>query len=256
MRKDTLTTLLFTCIAGAFGIFFRWLQLLLSFEEDTGLPIHGSVPAVIVPVFCVLVALGLLILTRRLRRYEARTELNVALHCRSFLFTLIGWIAAALSVIGALALFFSAPADRHPELRRVLAILALLSGLCFPGFIYATGKKPNSLSRLFSLVPVIFCCFWLIVSYKDHIANPVVSSYAIEILAISASILAFFFVAGYPCNSPKPLTTFFFCNVSTFLCLMTLVDVHAFGELLIFASMAVMQLTCSVLISMNLRERD
>ena len=253
MRKDTLFTLLFTCIASAFGIFFRWLQLLLSYEADTGLPIRGSAPAVIFPVFCVLVALGLLVLTLRLRRYEAPVVLNEAMHSQSAVVSVLGWAAAALSVIGALLLLFSAGAERFPGLHRFLAVLALLSGLCYPGFLYATGKVTNGLSRLLALVPVIFCCFWLIVSYKNHISNPVISSYAVEILAISASILAFFLVAGYPCNSPKPRMTFFFCNAAAFLCLTSLADPHPLGEALVLAAMAAMQLVYAVLISRNMR---
>lgn len=256
MQKNTLISLVFTIVAGCFGILFRWLHLIAAFEEDTGLPIRGAWQTLAIIALVAVTAAVLFLLTRRFSRCVPLPG-AAGLFSGSVVAPVASWLACALAVFGAVGMFSSASASAYPLLIRILAILALATGLSFPAFAADLRKKRSgSLTCFFSLVPVIFSCFWLIVSYKDHAADPVVSSFAFEILAIAASILGFFYVAGFPCGSPKPMLSFFFCNLGAFLCLVTLADGHTLSETLIFASMAVMQLAFAACVGMNLKPRD
>jgi uncharacterized membrane protein len=226
-----------------------------AFEPETGLAIPGSFTSLVLILLCILTVCGLFIMTRGLRRYKAYPEFPSILRGRSVLSLLLSSIAGVLMLVGAFLIFFSAGSDAFPALERILAILVLGTSLSLPAFVLKTGRKADSLTRFYALMPVITGCFWLIVSYKDSAPDPVIWAYAIEILAISFSVLGFFFVAGFPYGISKPLHAIFFCSTAVFFCIATLVDNHSFAENLIFAAFAIMQFIYSITINRNLKTK-
>ena len=242
MRRLTTITLCFTCTAGAFGVFLRWLQLITAFEPDTGLPIRGARLSIAVSALSLSVAVFLVLVTvlASKKTYTGKTAVNLPVD--SLFFSLVSKFVCVLAIIGAVMLFISADGNSGPGAGRTLAVLAFATGISYPAFISRFRRSSGLFTCILALIPVIFCSYWLIVSYKDHAANPVIWEFAFEILAISASLLSLFFVAGYPCGSPKPFLSFCFCNLSAFLCIVTLADVRPLSLSLTFASLALIEL--------------
>lgn len=241
MQKNTVITLIFTCVAGCFGILFRWLQHMSAFEPDTGLPIEGAWQSYVVTAIIVVTAVVLFFMAR-VRHRPAAAFLHANSKVKSFIFTIIVWIACALIVVGSVSIFLSAEDGENPMLIRILAVLGMASGLSLPAFASGIWQRGSSPFNFFlSIIPVIFCCLWIIVSYKNNAGNPVISAFAVEILALAASTLGFFYVAGFACGIQKPRITFYFCNFAAFLCMVTLADGHTPEQLLIFAGMAIAQ---------------
>ena len=109
---------------------------------------------------------------------------------------------------------------------------------------------------LATTLPIAFCCFWLIVSYRQDAVTSVVWSYAPEILAIACSLLSFYYIAGHAYGRSKPFATIFFCNLGAFLCFVTLPDERLIAQQIMFLGIAGMQLFLSWMLVSGLRRRE
>ena len=106
---------------------------------------------------------------------------------------------------------------------------------------------------LASVLPVAFCCFWLVVSYRQDAATSVVWKYAPEIISLAVTLLAFYYVAGHAYGRPRPFAAIFFCEFGAFCCFVTLPDERLFALQIMFFATAVMQLYVGLLMTVNLR---
>lgn len=250
----TITTL----VLGIFGAFFRWLQLLNAFEADSGLAIPGSATSAALVVYLLAAAavIGVLMFLW-LRRYEKSGDAAVALRTSSVLPTVLCWVLGVVMVLAALSLMFSAGAARTPTLQRVFAALAILAGVSLP-FIY--GRKgetgANPLGSVASLVPVLMSCFWLVFSYKVNSEDPVVWGYAVEVLAIAATTLAFYYVAAYHYGRARPDRAIFTVQLAALLDFTTLADKRSTALTLIFAACALWMLLTQFLLISDLEEKQ
>jgi fluoride ion exporter CrcB/FEX len=77
-------------------------------------------------------------------------------------------------------------------------------------------------------------------------------SYAVEILAIAAALLGFYYMAGYAFGRVKPRSALYFDMLGAFLCIVSLADDGNFGEKLMFAAAASMLLFWAWMIVENL----
>ena len=132
MQKKPLEITCYVAGAGAFGVFFRWLQDQLAFDE-AGLN-ERSVLNLLVPALIVAAALLFhrFVSDMKERRLYAPEDFCQAFYNPGKLFTAARWAAGVLMIAGAALLLMSSEADPHAEMIRVLCLLAALSGLAFP----------------------------------------------------------------------------------------------------------------------------
>ena len=152
------------------------------------------------------------------------------------------------------------------NLKMLAVSTALLGLLAAGGFLGLAGgangsEAPDGSPKqagfcLASTLPIALCCFWLIVSYRQDAVTSVVWSYAPEILAISCSLLAFYYVAGHAYGRARPFATIFFCSLGAFLCFVTLPDERLIAQQIMFVGMAGMQLFLSWMLISGLRRRE
>lgn len=241
---------------GAFSLLLRWMQNLIVFDKETGLAAPGAALSYIVAVFCVVTALAFAVIVMGLRKYKAPREFESAFRGRTVFYPL-GYIAFGfLMVAGATWLFIAAGHSEYPTLFRTLALLAAGSGVAVPVLLNGTKNNLDTGAKcLCSVVPVAQFCFWLIVSYKEHAANPTVWVYAIEILAISAALLGFYFLSGYAFGRARPLPAIYFCGLGGYMCIVVLADSLTMGRQLMFLATAVLLLLTTVVLVENLEEK-
>ena len=98
-----------------------------------------------------------------------------------------------------------------------------------------------------------FCCFWLVVSYRQDAATAVVWRYGPEISAIACSLLAFITWPGTPSAARGPIRPCFFCACGAFLCFTALPDSRLMALQLLLAGSALMQLFFLASLAANLR---
>lgn len=271
MRKLALTLTCTTCVYSAFGIFSRWLQNMTAFEEN-GLYISGSLWGIVLTILCIAAAGTMFGFARYYKKNLGLTcapDPGVAFAGSGLLHKIIYLVIALIMAAGSVMLLITAGDAKAPlgmdfsGLLRILALLGLLTAGGFLGIAGgANGKEtPDGSPRqagfcLAATLPIAFCCFWLIVSYRQDAVTSVVWSYAPEILAIACSLLSFYYVAGHAYGRGKPFATIFFCNFGAFLCFVTLPDERLIAQQIMFFGIAGMQLFLSWMLVSGLRRRE
>ena len=271
MRKLALTLTCTTCVYSAFGIFSRWLQNMTAFEEN-GLYISGSLWGIVLTILCIAAAGTMFGFARYYKKNLGLTcapDPGVAFAGSGLLHKIIYLVIALIMAAGSVMLLITAGDAEAPlgmdfsGLLRILALLGLLTAGGFLGIAGgASGKEtPDGSPRqagfcLATTLPIAFCCFWLIVSYRQAPVTFQVWSYAPEILAIACSLLSFYYVAGHAYGRGKPFATIFFCNFGAFLCFVTLPDERLIAQQIMFFGIAGMQLFLSWMLVSGLRRRE
>lgn len=247
---------LITCVAGIFGAFLRWLQTINAFEEGTGLPIPGAKTSIAMLLYLVLAAVVFLLLTLAcLRRFRMSADGHQAFASSSPAPAVLMKCLSAVTVVASAVLMLGAAGVRYAMLQRVFAAAGIFSGaLCFAGLYSSQGKANNA--PWFTLAPVLFLCVWLIFSYKNNAEDPVVWRFVIEILAISAMVMAHYEYAAFFYGRGKPKAALFFLQLAVFLSITTLSDSRSALVQLLFVVQIATLLLYEFLLTENLEERN
>ena len=245
--------------AGAFGVFFRWMQRQLAIEDGL---VKGSVWNVIVPLSILAVGYVFLRFVDRFKneRCYLPDELEEALVSPGKLYTIVRWAVGILMCVGALAVLATCETDKNAVMLRVVALLAGLSGLSFSLLLSAANRKrvwmgPKVLC-LFSFLPMLLFAVWLILSYKENAINSVIWDYSIEIITLCVGMVSFFRVGGFAFGQPNCWRAMFFAMFGAFLCIMSLADSRNIGLQIILLSAALMLINYNWIMVANLRSRE
>lgn len=261
MRNNALTICCGVCVAGAFGVFTRWMQDLTAFDEH-GLYVRGNIWGAVLLLLCIAAAgamLGAIWYLKNHERLVSPAGFGAA-HAGGGVIRRAAWlIIAAFMAVACFALLLTAGSSQYASLLRVLALLGLLADAGFAGMAAAGGRGEKESSGapplvcLACVLPVAFCCFWLVVSYRQDAATAVVWRYGPEITAIACSLLAFYYLAGHAFGRPRAYTAMFFCACGAFLCFTALPDSRLMALQLLLAGSALMQLFFLASLAANLR---
>ena len=243
--------------AGAFGIFCRWMQDILAYNDD------GLVDASFwnVAVVFLILAAGC-VFYRFLKKRKDALQFLPADFCSAlknegkiFQFARIG--IGLLMVAGAGLLAMKSETDKNASLLLILSVLGALTGVSFP-FLLASANRPAILNRslisFLSFLPILFYCIWLLSCYKENSINPVGWDYFIEILTLIFLINASFRIAGFAFGVTDEWKSMFFSMMSSVLCMMNLADERYLGLQFMFAASALMYLDFNWIILSNLKQ--
>ena len=245
--------------AGAFGVFFRWMQRQLAFEN--GLP-KASFWNLMVPLSILIVGYVFLRFVDRFRneRFYLPDPFAQALANPGKLYAAIRWSVGILMCFGGLLVLATCETDKNAAMLRVTALLAILSGATFPLMLSVPNKEQTRLGPkllcLFSLLPILLFASWLILSYKENANNSVIWDYAIEIITLCLVMVSFFRVAGFAYGQPNVWRAMFFAMFGAFLCIVSLADSRNVGLQVVLLSAALMLILYNWIMVANLRQRD
>ena len=246
MRKQAISISCFVLIAAAFGGFARWIQNQAAFELETGLMIPGNKWSTVAMLVCIVLLLLMANLVRKLwykGYYPAQTYTDIIHGDAAWLRHITRGIAA-LMIAGAVVAFLVAGYELYTSMVRTLCLLAVATAWAFVKLSEEPfAEKPSAMKQmLYVSIPVATYAYWLVVSYRLHAAIPSVWSYAVEIIAISVSLLGMFYFAGYGYDFPKPYLTMGCLMAGAFLSLVGLSDTRNAGQTLMLVAGAAMQL--------------
>ena len=257
MYKKPLEISCYVAGAGAFGVFFRWLQVQLAFDEN-GLN-EKSFFNILVPA---LIVAGALLFRYFVKSMENRRIGTSEDYCRALynpgkIFTALRWVAGLMMVSGAVVLMMTTETDPHVKMIRFLCLLAGLSGLAFPLVLgqanYDTFEH-QGLVRLGTMLPVLMYAVWLVLSYVQNQLNSVAWSYAVELLTLICAMMGFFRAAGFAFHSVKGYAALFWAMMGSMMCIMSLADERYVGMQLILLSSAGMLLLYVWILVRNLEK--
>ncbi len=234
MRNKSLKLCGFTVIMGIFGAFLRWLQIQNVFEAETGLATRNSPWSYALISFVLLFAVLLWLWVRSLRNVDFPSKYP-EVYSKGVPFAPIAaiFIGIIMAVGGVLTLLRSVQTSKTV----FDLVLGLFTFVCATGmatFIGSASKINKKSQGFFGAISIVFyLCFWLIAAYKFSAKDPITWNYAPRLLAIAATLLAFYLIAGFVFNKPRPLASLYLGLFSTFLCIITIADTYPIGEQLI-----------------------
>lgn len=226
MRRNAFFVPAFALLAGIAGFVLRSTQLDTVFDGTTGLAQTDAPITIYLIVVSLAVAVIALIISLILAgRYKAYADYEKAFAPAGLLY-LIGFILLGLIMIVGTILYYKEMRDTGIEpLGAVFALFAAMSGISLIVMARSAYKgKGGGEMLLFSVIPSVFLCIWLIIVYKDHASDPILLNYAYTSLAISAAALSFYYGAGYVYSKSKPGKTIFCYIMTIYFCVLTLAD--------------------------------
>ena len=231
---------------GIFGAFLRWIQVLNISEPDTHLVKLGSPWSYALVIFFLLFTVLLILWIRSFRAMNFPQKFPDVFSRELPIYSIASYAIGAIMALGGVLSILHALSLSGTIFDIVLGFFALVCAISASTFILTANKRENKGSGVAqSVIIIFFLCFWLIAAYKFSASDPVYWNFAPKLLAISATILAFYFIEGFVFNKPKPLLSLFFCQLGTFLCIITLADSYPIGEQLITIAFAMMMLLLS-----------
>ena len=258
MPKKVMEISCYVAGAGAFGVLLRWLQDQLAFNED-GLP-DPSAFHVMLPAFILICAA---VFWRFVKRYDKAgfsvpESFSAAFRNEGRLYAFLRWVIGGLMVVGGIVLLMTSELDKYAGMLRVLSILAILAGVSFTTLTTLANRenaKPDLLC-VFAFVPIFLYAAWLVYCYRANSINSVVWAYVVEVGTVIMAMVAFFRVAGFPFNAPKPRRCLFDIMLAAMLCLLSLADERYMGLHLILFSTALMFLFYNWVLVSNLQKKE
>ena len=241
MRKDALRLMVITVTVSIFGFFFRWVQTLNGFEAETGLPVRGAGSTTLVTVYfllaAVLFAAMAVLYKSRYRLLKTAGALRPATAVPNVLCRIAGVLTALICAV----LLFTAGGGRYPTMQRLFAG----AGLCGGGALYfvCAGGKKYPAGRYAAPVLTLFLCAWLVRSYKFSAEDPVVGHFAVEILSLVFTTLAWYALSAFYYDRAKPARVMFTLELAIFPDIVTLADGHG----ILISALYVLQ--CAALLS-------
>ena len=245
--------------AGAFGVFFRWMQLMLAYNDEE-LP-DASAWNVLVPL---LIAAGAFVFARFLSKMKKEgmylpEDFFSALKNETRLYAVCRWAIGIIMIIGSVLLFATCELDKNVIFLRVLSGFGVLTGISFP-LILSSANKPHvtghSVITLFALLPIIFFAVWLLTCYKQNSINPVTWDYIVELLTLIVTLLAFFRMAGFAYGVADPSKSMFLCMFGGMLCIMSIADSRYLAQQIMLAASALMMIMFNWIMVANLEQRE
>jgi len=257
MQNRSLRLCGLTLILGIFGAFLRWVQTIRVFDPNTGLATPNSIWSYAV-IFIILLSIALIFLrVRSLKKYIFPASYPEVFSRSTSVYTIFAIVIGIVMAVGGLMTIVNAMSVKssYSVFELMLGFFSLLCAICVSAFVLNANKpEKRSSGTLSSTIIVVFLCFWLIAAYKYSASDPVIWHFAPRLLAISATILAFYFIAGFVFGKPKALYSLFFSLLGAFLCILTLADSYPKGEQLIVIAFAAEMLLLSFAQLSNMSE--
>lgn len=220
----------------------RFVQNRTGFEPDTGLPIHGNLPALALPVLLAVSAAALLVLAvRTLPKGPVERSFG-----RQFDLRRDGWLTTALMGTGVMA--FSGAwelagvlggqedviltADGMEIITRstggdlagvLMAAMSVAAGVCLLAGLLMSRRSQEVQPLPLMGVPLCLMAR-LIFVYRVHSVNPVLTDYYLEILSLAVLSLAFYRLSGFAVGAGSPRFLAAYTGMACVLALPLLVD--------------------------------
>ncbi len=231
-------------LVGAACFALRFMQQKTGFEAETGLAVRGNLFALILPI-ALLLAAALFALAVR------KTPFAVLLAKRPFadLFTLEEkTLPKTFAVVGILAMMaagglevFEAVSITRDALSLAAGAFLVVAGACLFLAVKALSAGEES-DGVYLLAAVCCAVVQLVASYRLYAIDPVLQSYYVELLALSAHVLAFYALCGLYYSGRGFGRFLFFTLAALVLTLTSLADRHALSEILVFLGMSAVEL--------------
>lgn len=198
---------IFAALFGILGGIFRGLSLLNGYEPQTHLPIAGDNFQLMLIILSVISVVIFVILCARFK-FDAEPQFEKAFISDSAGYKTLCVLSALITILcGAGGFYFALTNSDKSFYSHItefpLWILAVLTGVAIIGLIRAK-ENINESSAYFTLIPMFWAAFDLIVIFKNNSSSPFVGHYSFELIPSVFLTLAFYAFASFLYSKPKP----------------------------------------------------
>lgn len=239
MKQRKLTIL---PLAGSLSLICGGLRLLQNhtgFEADTGLPVSGHLPSVLLPVLLAVTAAGLLLLALRTlpKEPDARSfsetfpggnplyltlaVLGVFLMAASGIWELLS-AGGTMEYLTENGLVVMSARSVTGTSVRIMGALSVAAAVCL--FFGVAASRRETVSPLPLLAVPVCLLARLILVYRLDSVNPVLADYYLEILGLVVLILALYRLSGFAVGTGNPALFSAYTGMSVILALPLLAD--------------------------------
>lgn len=256
--KKRLSCLLLVSSGAAF--FLRLMQMHFGFEPDTGLPVHGSLWGLLVPVVLAILAVVWWMAVRPLPAKDSPALPQDFPMTKQHLFLPIAGVAlVALSGLAWLA-FGLLPSTANAVAEDgtlisvtvtspipvstmvILGALSLVMALTLFPAVAACQVPKKAESRAFRgtllLAAPVCLVVRLVLIYRIHSVDPSVSHYAVELLAMVCLTMAFYRLSAFGCGAGNTRRFLLYAGWAVVLSIATLADGHSLPDMLLYLGAA------------------
>lgn len=242
---------------GAFGVFTRWMQLMLAYNDD-GVVDKSFWNIAIIALFVICY----FAFSKTARKAEKKLWYLPEDFCFAFandnkIYKACRWAFGSITSIGGLILLMQCEVDKNAIWLMILAVLAVLTGFAFP-LLLSSANRPKVYNRVYSAllatVPIVFIAFWLLTCYKQNSINPVLWDFAVQIGGLILILIAYYKIAGYTYGKTNEYSTLVSVMLGATAAFTNLADSRYIGEQIIFAGIGLMLTNCVWIMVANLKK--
>ncbi len=231
-------------LLGAAGAVLRRLQLTTAFDPYSGLPKSDSgLSALLLALVIAALALFAAAAVFVSLKLDAPGSFRKSFYTGSYAaFALRAVLGLAVSVIAIVCVISGADLMALTGVSRwVFALLLFLSGVGMTSMAYYsyTQRREKPFLKLFSVIPPLFYCYFMVALYRLNAGNPVLLDFCYGCMAFAAAALSFYYAAGYAYGRKNMAGTVFTSLASVFLMTLTLADSYTLPLKLVIAAGAV-----------------
>ncbi|MCL2045548.1 MAG: hypothetical protein FWG88_04100 [Oscillospiraceae bacterium] len=259
MGKQAIIMPSFAVATGAVGYFLRQMERRFVFDSFTGLPERGAAITyaliwssmaflLISALFAYRVKIGFY----SLPGFENAFRTDPLAYPMSFVLIGVLWLGATVRYYFNLSAQNALAGPQYAFL--ALCALSAISLALFALEVYQDPRKKTK--QALSVVPAMFMCFWLVYYYRQNASNPILLSYAYHCLALIASALAFYFLAGFLFGRAAPSKTILAFLAAIYFSLVTLADTQNNSIRLIFVLIIATNFIYASMLISNLQKND
>lgn len=202
---------LITLALSALGALLQIWCRSTAFELSTDLPLSGAPALTVLIIFAIAVPILALAVSLPLQGIKPQGE-NSLYHLMGTPGRIVGILSGAAFVLGGLLrLAKSVPPLLHRpttlEISVCLVDVLLMAGGAAMVILSLSAQESRFHVRhsLWPLLPGFAGCFWLVIYYHSNSRDAVVLRYCWILLCLMATILAFYYQAGFAFDRVRPL---------------------------------------------------
>ena len=225
--------ILLAFVGGAGGFLLRRWELATIFDSN-GLPTLWSTPTLLLIALSVVVAVALMLLVRKHAYTPADYTEGFSARNNWLYLMAMAFAACALLMAGILGVRSRVLFAPGQLLTSLTDLFCLLSFFCVLSAALDNFRGSTPRFNLLLLAPGYTFCLWLVCSYQEQAADPVVLDYVYQMLAIICSLIGMYFSAGYSFGRPKFRRCAVFSLLGIFFTLVALAEPHGLTDRLMF----------------------
>lgn len=257
MKRNGIIELVLTIVAGVIGYMLRRRELDTIFDETTGLAQQYAPVSLVLIGMSVLICVVLILFTQGINNKRDVTFCTAFGYKSSVPALLILIMSMFMIVASGYWLMVNSSDEGSIAKDMVWGVLTVLAGAALAATAIKTyrGQKAKEPAML-TMVPVVYLCVLLILSYMERAADPVLLRYVYEFFALAFCLMAFYYIAGFAFDKVRGRRMLFCARAAVYFIFVTLAGDLPLVKSQVYICLGVILLIQAFVVTRNMAPPD